>query len=153
MIVPMTIYLGADHGGFAAKEQLKTHLSQSNFDVHDLGATTLVPDDDYPVYAEAVARAVVSDRQSRGILCCRSGHGMVIAANKVHGARAALAVNQASVEQSRTDDNANILVFGVDFMDVQQLEPLTVSWLAAQFKSDSRFQRRLDQITALESLV
>ena len=79
----MRVYIGADHGGYAAKEQLKEQLRSEGYDVEDVGAHSLDEDDDYPVYGQAVAEAVVKDPDSRGIALCRSGHGMVIAANKV----------------------------------------------------------------------
>ena len=146
----MKVFIGADHGGFTVKEQLKEQLRSHGYDVEDLGAEQLDPADDYPLYGKAVADAVVSEPGSRGIALCRSGHGMVIAANKVDGARAILAAPDESwVVQAVTNDDANILTFGVDYLDNRQVLPLSLAWLKAEFKG-GRHQRRLDQITEIE---
>ena len=89
----MIIYLGADHGGFALKEKLKQMLGDEGYDIIDLGAMSHMPDDDYPDYARAVAEAVGKNPGpdgDRGIVICRSGFGVDIAANKFRGVRAAL---------------------------------------------------------------
>lgn len=146
----MRVYIGADHGGFSVKEQLKEQLRSAGYEVEDVGAFTLNEADDYPTYGQAVADAVVNDLGSRGIALCRSGHGMVIAANKVDGARAILAApNLAWVVQAVENDDANVLTFGVDYLDNRQILPLSLGWLKAEF-SGGRHQRRLDQITAIE---
>ncbi len=146
----MRVYVGADHGGFIVKEQLKEQLRSEGYEIEDVGAHSLNQDDDYPVYGQAVAEAVVNNPGSRGIALCRSGHGMVIAANKVDGARAILAApNSAWVVQAVENDDANVLTFGVDYIDNRQILPLSLDWLKAQF-SGGRHQRRLDQITAIE---
>ena len=84
------VALGADHGGLSLKEDLIPWLEFQGNQVVDVGAYSLDPDDDYPDFAEAVARAVTSDRAERGILICGSGVGACIAANKVPGMRACL---------------------------------------------------------------
>ena len=146
----MRVYIGADHGGYMAKEQLKEQLRSEGYDIEDVGAHGLVEDDDYPVYGQAMAEAVVKDPGSRGIALCRSGHGMVIAANKVDGARAILAApNSSWVVQAVENDDANVLTFGVDYLDNRQILPLSLDWLKARF-SGGRHQRRLDQIIAIE---
>ncbi|UCH42843.1 MAG: RpiB/LacA/LacB family sugar-phosphate isomerase, partial [Dehalococcoidales bacterium] len=85
----LAVAIGADHGGFALKNELVERL-RADYDITDLGAKTLDSGDDYPDFAEAVARAVASGRAQRGILVCGSGVGACIAANKVPGIRAAL---------------------------------------------------------------
>lgn len=145
----MTVFIGADHGGFAAKEQLKRELSAKGYQVEDCGAEALNPDDDYPTYAEAVAVAVQQNPGGRGIVLCRSGHGMVIAANKVPGIRAVLATNTEQTVQSHTHDDSNVLAFGPDYMDQSQILPLSLAWLEAEFEG-GKHARRLDEITDLE---
>ena len=149
----MKVIIGADHGGFTVKEQLKEQLRKHGHEVVDVGANVLDPTDDYPVFGQAVAEAVVANPGSRGIALCRSGHGMVIAANKINGARAILAAPQEDwVVQAVENDDANILTFGVDYLDNRKILPLALAWLDARFKG-GRHQRRLDQITALERKV
>jgi ribose 5-phosphate isomerase B len=145
----MTVYIGADHGGFAAKEQLKEQLRQQGYEVEDCGNAVFDPNDDYTIFGVAVAQAVARQPGSKGIAICRSGHGMVIAANKINGARAILAVNEASAVQSRAHDNANVLAIGIDFMDERQVWPITSAWLRTEFLG-GRHQRRLDEIKAIE---
>lgn len=146
----MKVYIGADHGGFVVKEQLKEQLRSEGFDVEDLGAVALDESDDYPIFGQAVAEAVAKNTGSRGIALCRSGHGMVIAANKVDGARAILAAPSRDwVVQGVENDDANVLTFGVDYIDNRQILPLAIDWLNARF-SGGHHQRRLDQIIAIE---
>lgn len=145
----MNVYLGADHGGFAAKEQLKEQLRSRGYSVEDCGASSLDMNDDYPSYGEAVAMAVREHPGSRGIVMCRSGHGMVITANKVPGVRAVLATNQEQTVQSHEHDDANVLAFGTDYMDERQILPQSLAWLEAKF-AGGRHVRRLNAIRSLE---
>lgn len=146
----MKVFIGADHGGFAAKEQLKEQLRSEGYEVEDLGAYSFDKEDDYPIFGHAVAKAVVDNPGSRGIALCRSGHGMVIAANKVAGARAILAApDSAWVVQAVENDDANVLTFGVDYLDNRKILPLSLDWLKARF-TGGRHQRRLDLISDME---
>jgi RpiB/LacA/LacB family sugar-phosphate isomerase len=145
----MTIFIGADHGGFSAKEQLKEQLRSHGYTVEDCGADHLDMQDDYPTFGQAVALAVKDHHQSRGIALCRSGHGMVIAANKVPGVRAVLAVNKEWAVQSHEHDAANVLAFGTDFIDERQILPVSLAWLESKFEG-GRHTRRLNEINDLE---
>ena len=87
----MRIALGADHAGFSLKESLKPWLESGGYQVADLGAYALDPEDDYPDFAAAVARAVQGGAAERGIIVCGSGVGASITANKVAGGRAGCA--------------------------------------------------------------
>jgi ribose 5-phosphate isomerase B len=145
----MTIFLGADHGGFAAKEQLKEQLRQHGYTVEDCGAFRLDMQDDYSTFAEKVAFAVKDDPQSRGIVMCRSGHGMVITANKIPGIRAALATTEEQTVQSHEHDDTNVLAFGIDYMDQRQVLPLSLAWLQSRFLG-GHHMRRLNAIADLE---
>src|SRR3989344_4474752 len=86
------LYIGADHAGFKTKEKLKKALKKK-YNVIDCGAFTFDKNDDYPNYAFVVAEHVEKDTESLGILVCGSGNGMAIAANKVHGIRAIVAID------------------------------------------------------------
>src|SRR5690606_17433999 len=143
----MTIYIGADHGGFTYKQQLIEQLRSRDYQVVDLGADQLDPQDDYPVFGRAVAEAVAADPESRGLALCRSGHGMVMVANKVPGVRAILATNDIPwTVQSVEHDGANVLAIGVDYIDTRNLIDTIDAWLQAKFLG-GKHQRRLDQIT------
>lgn len=143
------IYLGADHGGFAAKEQLK-HALQEGYRVEDMGALELDPNDDYAPYAQAVAEAVARDPQSRGILLCRSGEGMAMAANKVDGIRAALVWNPAVARETRRDNNSNVLTIPSEHISFHVLKEVVDTWLTTPYSGAARHQRRIDQITDME---
>lgn len=149
----MTIYLGADHGGFALKEKLKQMLTGEGYDVVDLGAATNLPDDDYPDYAHAVAEAVGKNPGSdgdRGIVICRSGFGVDITANKFRGVRAALPMSPDHIYQGRHDDNVNILALAADFMDEAMAQKIVKTFLSTPFAKEERYQRRLDKIAKFE---
>ena len=105
----MKIYLGADHGGFKLKEEIKTWLAEWNFEFEDMGADKFDSTDDYPDFAWPVGVRVGSTPGTLGILACRSGQGECIVANKAKGARAALAWNEQAAHAARNDDDANIL--------------------------------------------
>ena len=105
------VALGADHGGLELKNELAAWLGRE-YEVMDLGAHTLDPDDDYPDLAEPVARAVSSGRAQRGILVCGSGVGACIAANKVPGVRACLCHDIYSAHQGVEHDDMNVLCLG-----------------------------------------
>jgi ribose 5-phosphate isomerase B len=145
----MTVFVGADHGGFAAKEQLKEQLRSHGYTVEDCGAERLDMSDDYPTFGAAVAEAVRQHPHSRGIALCRSGHGMVIAANKVPGVRAALAVTKDWAVQSHEHDAVNVLAFGTDYIDERQILPISLAWLEARF-AGGRHTRRLNEVNDLE---
>lgn len=145
-----TIYLGSDHGGFAGKEHLKAWLVARGEQVIDLGPVTLDPEDDYPIFAGAVAGQVSSHPDGLGILLCRSGQGVSIVANKYPGVRAAVAWNAASGQSARLDDAANILCLPSDFLSEQELELITQAFLDTVPGDDERFVRRVREITRIE---
>lgn len=146
----MEIYLGADHRGVALKNAIKEYIVAAGHTVHDVGADSLVPDDDYPEYAVAVASEVAADPARRGIVVCGSGIGMAITANKVSGIRAANVTDARAAKLSRQDDNTNVLSLGADFLDEAAAKTIVTTWLATEFSGEERHQRRLDQIAALE---
>ncbi|MDA0208333.1 MAG: RpiB/LacA/LacB family sugar-phosphate isomerase [bacterium] len=107
--MPKTIFLGSDHAGFALKESAKTYLKRFDVDVEDLGAHTLDPNDDYPVYAKRVANAVNEHADSLGLLFCGNAEGICITANKFDGIRAGIGYSKEAASTMRNDDHANIL--------------------------------------------
>ncbi len=148
----MKIFLGADHAGYELKNIVAEHLRhEDDCDVEDLGAKTLDEDDDYPRYAYSVASRLLGeeDGAALGILLCGSGQGMSMAANRVNGVRAALAWNEDSARAAREDDNANVLVIPARFVDTDETLAMVEAWLKAEFKSDPKYQRRLDELEQL----
>ncbi len=146
----MNIYLGTDHGGFEYKEQLKPWLSDQGYVVTDCGAHQLEPEDDYPEFAFQVANRVAQDTNSRGILLCRSGAGMAIAANKVAGIRAVDVVDQKSVVLAREKNDANIISLAGDWMKLEEIKKIISLFLETRFSQAKRHVHRIAQITEFE---
>ncbi len=147
----MTIYIGADHGGFNLKEYLKAALANEAYTVVDCGAAMVVPDDDYPDYALIVAKKVSADpMQNRGILICRSGFGMDITANKVDGVRSALAMSPDHAYQARHDSDANVLALAADFLDEPTALKIVKVFLGTPFAKEEKYARRLEKVRAIE---
>ena len=146
----MKIYIGADHGGFALKNELKPWLEQMGHVVEDCGATELNPEDDYPDFSFAVAQKVVADAESRGVLLCRSGGGVTIAANKVKGIRAVNVVDVGSAQHARADNNANVIGLSADGLQAPQAKQMIQAFLETPYSEAERHERRLEKIAAYE---
>ncbi len=159
------IYLGSDHGGFDLKEKLKKWLTAWELPWEDLGNTIYEKEDDYPQYAFLVAQKVVTEEENgkkfplpwkdrpKGIICCRSAAGMVIAGNKVKGARAASAFDERSAEHCRVHNDANILALSGDWLDELLAQKILKTWLSTEFSGEERHIRRLKLIKEYEKNV
>jgi ribose 5-phosphate isomerase B len=142
------IALGCDHGGYVLMQKVKEHLAACNIEFKDFG-TYSQESCDYPVYAEAAAKAVASGECSLGILICGTGIGISIAANKVPGIRAALCSDCFSAEMTRRHNNANMLAMGARVLGEGLALKIVDTFLASEFEG-GRHQRRVDMITAME---
>lgn len=149
----MKVYLGADHGGFTLKSKLLDYLESLNtYEVQDLGAPTLNEEDDYTKYAEAVAQKVSEDESSIGILICRSGIGMCIAANKYKNIYAALCFTETHAIKAKQHNNANILCLDSDYGSKEDHFKITKTFLENSFEGfESRHGRRVSQIKEIET--
>jgi ribose 5-phosphate isomerase B len=146
----MQIFIASDHGGFELKQRLLAELPGLGYPkVQDLGPVELNPDDDYPPFAFAVGEKVAEDSESMGILICRSGNGMAIAANKVKSVRAALCFGVEHARKAREDDHANILVLDADY---QAEDPIKIvqTFLATQ-ELGGRHEMRVGMIGEYEN--
>ena len=146
----MHVAIGGDHGGYSLKEELATHLKESGHQVQDLGANTFDPADDYPDFAQAVARAVASGRTERGIVVCGSGVGACVAANKVVGVRASVCHDTYSAHQGVEHDDMNVLCLGARIIGIELARELVAAFLDARFTGEERHQRRLNKVNAME---
>ncbi len=135
-----TIALGADHGGFHDKAALCLHLKSKGFRVIDMGASHAQPSD-YPVFGFRVAEAVSQGRADFGVLLCRSGNGMAMAANRVRGVRAAIANNIELAKAAREHNDANVLVMGSDHMDGNSVQQVLEAFLSAKAEGDRHARR------------
>jgi ribose 5-phosphate isomerase B len=144
----MKIAIGADHAGFALKEQLRRRLAGEGHEVVDFGADT-GESCDYPDFAQPVAREVALGRADRGILVCSTGIGMAIAANKVDGVRAAPAQSEDEVRLTREHNDANVLTLGARYLDEPHAAGLVDLFLNTGFLG-GRHARRVAKIAQLE---
>ncbi len=140
------IYLGADHGGYKLKEQLKKYFIAKNIPFTDLGNKQLVAEDDYPDYAILVAKAVSKNPQHRGILICSSGQGMCTTANKLPKIRASLGYSVSAVKASRHDGDSNILCLPGKSLSSRLAITIVSNWLNTPFSRLKRHQRRIAKI-------
>lgn len=144
----MKIVLGCDHGGLNIKNAVIEYLKLNNIEYTDFGCYT---DEsvDYPEYAYKVATAVVDNMNTLGILCCGTGIGISMAANKVKGIRAAVCTNEFMAEMTRRHNNSNILCMGGRIIDEDTAVKLASLFINTEFEGD-RHTRRVDMITAIE---
>jgi len=148
----MNIYLGADHRGYQLKEELKNYLRSRNYEAVDLGASQYDAEDDYPDFAKLVGEKVSADpNNSRGILICGSGAGVAIAANKLKGVRAALAVNSQQAFMLRNDEDVNVLSLSAQLTDLQTVREIIEVFLKTPFSAEERHRRRVAKVQALDS--
>lgn len=147
---PMRVHLGYDHAGFKFVQHLKDHLRAAGHEVADHGPAELDPADDYPGFCIAAARAVVQDPGSLGVVVGGSGNGEQMAANKVDGARAALAWNLDTATLARQHNDANIISVGARQHSRLDAVAIVMTFLAEPFSGDARHQRRIDQLAAYE---
>ena len=146
----MRIAAGADHEGYALKDEIVRALREEGHEVDDLGTCGPEPVD-YPDYARTVGNAVRSGNAERGILVCGSGVGACVAANKIPGVRAGACHDTFSAHQGVEDDDINVLCLGARVVGVNlALEVLDV-WLKARFSEAPRHKRRLNKVLALEA--
>src|SRR5438477_12065460 len=146
----MRIAVGADHAGFALKEDLAAYLRELGHQVLDVGTHSTAPVD-YPDYAEAVGKAVLDGRAERAVLICGSGVGASVAANKLPGIRAGLCHDTYSAHQGVEHDDMNVLVLGSRVIGPALGNELVHAFLGATFSGEARHRQRLGKVKALEA--
>jgi ribose 5-phosphate isomerase B len=136
---PLTIVVGADNAGYPLKERLKAVLQSDErvAEVIDLGVDSPADDLPYPHVGIHAAQAVRSGQADRALLCCGTGIGVAISANKVQGIRATVAHDSYSVERSVLSNNAQVLCFGARVIAAELAEKLTREWLTHEFDEQS----------------
>jgi ribose 5-phosphate isomerase B len=142
------IAIGADHAGYALKEDLKHHLKELGHEVEDLGTHSEEPVD-YPSFCAEVGRAVRDGRADRGIVLGGSGQGEQISANKVRGIRAALCNDLFIARLSREHNDANVLSMGARIVAPALAREILSTWLQTGFQG-GRHERRITQIEDIE---
>jgi ribose 5-phosphate isomerase B len=144
------LYFGADHQGFELKELLKDYFQTNKIELSDCGNVIFDDNDDYPDFAFAVAQNVSNSQNTFGILICRSGEGMVMAANKVKGIRAALCHDIETVKLAKLHNNANILVIDSRHT-IEDAIQLTEIFINTEFSNEERHIRRIQKISEYEN--
>jgi ribose 5-phosphate isomerase B len=145
----VVVALGADHGGFPMKEDVKVILGRLGYRFRDLGTFSTEPVD-YPDLALAVARAVRAGEAALGILVDGAGIGSAMAANKVPGVRAAVVVDEAAARNAREHNDANVMSLGAKFIDAATLPAIVETFLTARC-TEERHAKRVDKIKAIEA--
>lgn len=144
----MKIGLGADHGGYELKEEIRRYLEERGISVVDYGTHDL-SSVDYPSYGQAVAKGIRAGEVERGIVCCGSGIGISISANRFHGIRAALCTDPYMAQLSRRHNNSNVLALGGRLTGRDMALEIVRMWLETEFDG-GRHQRRIDQLDEFE---
>jgi len=149
----MNIYLAADHGGFEYKRQLIDYLKSQGHNPVDCGASQFVSIDDYPDFVSELAKKMQADPESLGVVICRNGVGVSIAANRFRHLRCGLGINEAHIKSARLDDNINVLALAADYYDFLMAKKLVDVFLKTPFSNLERHRRRLAKINNLTPLI
>lgn len=142
------IAIGSDHGGFTLKQEIMKHLSELGLEYKDYGTYT-ADSCDYPIYGEAVGRAVASGECERGILICGTGIGISISANKIKGVRAAVCGDCFSAEMTRRHNDANVLALGAGITGPNLAKRIVEVFLNTEFEG-GRHARRVGQLDSIQ---
>lgn len=146
----MKIYLGADHQGFAMKQQVFAYLAKRGYDVEDVGDKELDPGDDFPEFAQMAALKVIGDEDPdpRAILLCGGGQGMCMAANRFRGIRASVIWDAYEAKMTRNDNDSNVLCLPSRILEKSEAEwkDIIDTWLKTPFAAAPRYKRRNAQI-------
>ncbi len=147
----MRVYVGSDHAGYQLKGHLIADLAALGHEAVDIGPARYDPDDDYPPYCLATAARVVDDPGSLGVVVGGSGNGEQIAANKVIGARAALAWSVDTAALARQHNDANVISIGARQHSIDEAVLFIDTFLATPFSGEERHARRIAQLAEYET--
>ncbi len=145
------IYIASDHAGFKLKSELIEYLSNKGIEVEDVGAYSFNKDDDYPDFIKPLAEKVLGKANNMGIIICKNGIGVSIAANRFKGIRAGLSFTPDHAKSGRVDDNTNVLALPADYIDTETAIKIVKIWLNTEFSFESRHIRRLQKLDKLVS--
>jgi ribose 5-phosphate isomerase B len=151
----MRIHLGTDHAGLEFSTDLQHYLAALGHELVDHGPAEYDPLDDYPAFCINAARAVVRDEQAGvaalGIVFGGSGNGEQMAANKVHGIRAALVWSVATAELAREHNAANVIAIGARQHSFDEVKNFIVAFISTPFSGEERHARRIAQLAEYET--
>ena len=142
------IAIGADHGGYKLKEEIKKYLDEKGIEYKDVGTFT-EERTDYPIFAEKVAKQILNGKCDKGIIACRSGVGMAMVANKFKGIRAGSIHSETEAKFAKSDDDINVITLGGDYITTNDAICIIRNWLGTEFKG-GRYQERIDMLEKIE---
>ncbi|PBH04965.1 ribose 5-phosphate isomerase B [Clostridioides difficile] len=145
----MKIGLGCDHGGYKLKKEIISYLEGKGIECVDYGTNNATDSVDYPVYGEIVANSVINKEVDYGILCCGTGIGISLAANKVPGIRCAVVSDVFSAKMSKAHNDANMLSLGERVLGKGLALEIVEAWINTDFEGD-RHARRVNMIKSIE---
>ena len=140
-----SIIIGTDHGGFELKEAIVSHLKGSGYDVEDIGCYSK-ESVDYPDYANHVAGSVATGKKDLGILCCTTGIGMSIAANRFAGVQAAVVTDADLAAKTREHNDTNVLCLAGNYNTGEEAAAIVDAWLGSAFDDGGRHERRVNKM-------
>lgn len=145
------LYIASDHGGYQLKRRLVRYIeNELKLSITDLGPESYAEDDDYPDYAIPLAKRVAKE-DARGIVICKNGVGVSVAANKVPGIRCGIGYNLMAAETMRTDDDTNMLALAAKGLTEEHAMQIVKTWIETPFSGAERHIRRLKKVADLES--
>ncbi len=147
----MRVHIASDHAGYDLKAHLVAWLSANGYEPVDHGALVLDEQDDYPPFCISAAAAAVAEPGSLGVVIGGSGNGEQIAANKVKGARAALAWSTETASLARQHNNANVVAVGARMHTEDEATAIVETFLTTPWSEAARHQRRIDMLSAYEA--
>ena len=150
MVCAMRVYLGADHAGYELKAAIIEHLTKAGHEPVDCGAFDYAAEDDYPAFCIAAAARTVADPGSLGIVLGGSGNGEQIAANKVPGARCALAWSTETAALAREHNNAQLIGIGGRMHSLPEALAIVDAFVGTPWSQAPRHQRRIDILADYE---
>ena len=146
----MKIGLASDHGGYNLKSEILSYLNEKGIECIDFGPNNSLESVDYPIFGEKVANAIVSKKVDYGIVCCGTGIGISLAANKVPGIRCAVVSDVFSAKMSKAHNDANMLSLGERVLGRGLALEIVDAWINTEFEGD-RHSRRVDMIKDIEA--
>ena len=146
----MRIGLGSDHGGYNLKSEIITYLESKGIECIDFGTKNSNESVDYPAYGEMFANAVIAIEVDYGILCCGTGIGISLAANKIPGIRCAVVSDVFSAKMSKAHNDANMLSLGERVLGRGLALEIVEAWINTEFEGD-RHSKRVDMIKQIEN--
>lgn len=146
----MHVIIGADHRGFALKNELKMRLQSAGHIVRDVGADQYDALDDFPVFAQSVALEVSNNPESMGVVICGSGIGVSIAANRTAGIRCGLLFSADQAKSGKQHDHLNVAALPADYIDADQAYQIIEACISTPSDNSEKYLRRLNQIDPAE---